>query len=556
VPRCSLCASYDNVSMTQLDDFRASLAESTARVAASVPLDRTAALLALFSIADIAWTPDDPESPVRPGWNLALRLCLEHAGDANAGRANATALLGWAARFLADCDMLAQAELALAQCALGQLQLHAHADGDFVAWATSRRLSTEQRERADFDWWAARIAEQAAPRLATVLAQRPTVLERLGQPGAGDILSAPVEHYYHQFGTAYVARFACQHSYPAEAAIGGATFGQYTAILAQLIGWLQRERDQRALDPQPESMPIPHQEATLVAALALALGRAPSAIAHALQAFVMDGDNAAYHSAFPGSAAPPLLRLPDGRVVWSALGLLGEPLIFLARELRRRHAQEYHNSAHLREGVFRQELYRLFEDSRFVLSAGRVELRRSGQARTDLDALVFDRKTGTLGVFELKAQDPFARSVEERQRQRDNFYRANRQVSAILEWVQRHGADDLLARFDERAAKRFHVQKTHVFVLGRYLAHFSGGAEPDRRAAWGSWPQVLQAVANGSFKPDQRNPLDALFARLRDAPPPGAPVDADRQSIAVGDLRLRIYPSFAALRAAEGDLAS
>jgi len=39
-------------------------------------------------------------------------------------------------------------------------------------------------------------------------------------------------------------------------------------------------------------------------------------------------------------------------------------------------------------------------------------------ARTDVDALVFDRKTGTLGVFELKAQDPFARSVEERQRQR------------------------------------------------------------------------------------------------------------------------------------------
>ena len=188
-------------------------------------------------------------------------------------------------------------------------------------------------------------------------------------------------------------------------------------------------------------------------------------------------------------------------MVWSARGLLGEPLIFLARELRRRHAQEYHNSAHLREGVFRQDLYRLFGDRRFVLSAGRVELKRSGAARTDLDALVFDRKTGTLGVFELKAQDPFARSVEERQRQRDNFFHANRQVSAILEWVQRHGPDDLLARFDERTAKRFHVQKVHVFVLGRYLAHFAGGPEPDRRAAWGSWPQVLQIVGDGPVRP-------------------------------------------------------
>jgi hypothetical protein len=30
--------------------------------------------------------------------------------------------------------------------------------------------------------------------------------------------------------------------------------------------------------------------------------------------------------------------------------------------------------------------------------------------RTDIDAVVFDRKSGTLGIFELKSQDPFARS--------------------------------------------------------------------------------------------------------------------------------------------------
>jgi hypothetical protein len=247
-------------------------------------------------------------------------------------------------------------------------------------------------------------------------------------------------------------------------------------------------------------------------------------------------------------AAPPLIRLDKSRVVWSARGLLGEPLIFLVRELRRRHAQEYHNSAHLREGVFRQDLYRLFGDKRFDLSPGPVVLKRSGQPRTDVDALIFDRKSGTLGVFELKAQDPFARSVEERQRQRDSFFHANHQVSAILEWVQRHGPDDLLNRFAERTAKRFRVQKVHVFVLGRYLAHFTAGPEPDRRAAWGSWPQVLQLVEQGALETGQRNPLGALFARLRDAPLPNAPAGADIQEIAVGDLNLRIFPSFAAMR--------
>jgi hypothetical protein len=159
---------------------------------------------------------------------------------------------------------------------------------------------------------------------------------------------------------------------------------------------------------------------------------------------------------------------------------------------------------------------------------------------------------GALGVFELKAQDPFARSVEERQRQRDNFFHANRQVSAILEWVQRYGPNDLLLRFDERIARRFHVQKVYVFVLGRSLAHFSGGPEPDRRAAWGSWPQVLQIVEAESLDAGRRDPLGTLFARLRDATSASTPDNVDRRTIVVGDFRLHIFPSFAAMRAEKG----
>jgi hypothetical protein len=545
--------------MTQIDCCRQLLAEMSATVAATLPPGRVRALLALVRAGDVMALADDPEWAARPGWNLALRLCLERHDDEGGDMpADHAMLAARTERFLADCDQLALASLALAQCASGHLQLQQRAPRTFVAWATSRRLSPEQRERADFDWWSAYLTRQVAPRLTILLGERDRMRALLNQDGApilesaGYVASDPaVERYYRQLGQAHVARFTCQHSYPADAAIGGATFGQYTAILALLIGWLYREHDRRAPDGDP--VPTPRNERAMIAALADVLDADPAMIGRALQSFILDRDNAAYHGALPGRAGPPLIRLDEGRVVWSARALLGEPLIFLARELRRRHAQEYHNSAHLREGVFRQDLYRLFSDRRFALSAGRVELKRSGEARTDLDALVFDRKTGTLGIFELKAQDPFARSVEERQRQRDNFFHANRQVSAILEWVQRHGADDLLARFDERTAKRFHVQKVYVFVLGRYLAHFTGGPEPDRRAAWASWPQVLQAAGDGLSDPDSRNPLGTLFARLRAATPPSGllPANAENQVIAIGDLHLRIFPSFAAMRSAE-----
>ncbi len=542
--------------MTPLDALRERLDAITAAIAATVPPGRGGTLLALLRAGEMMTPESDVARAARPGWNLALRLCLERQNGTNGdGPAADPVHAMWAERFLPTCDQIARAQRVLAQCASGHLQLQARAPHTFVAWATSKRLSPEQRERADFDWWSAHLARQVAPRLAALRAERPEMLSLLRQEAAptggpaGYVSSNPaVERYYRALGAAHVARFACQHSYPADTEIGGAAFAQYSDILALLIGWLHREHDRRA--PDGDLVPAPRDERALIAALATALGTDAAMSGHALSHFILDRENAAYHSALPGRAAPPLIRLDADRVVWSARGLLGEPLIFLARELRRRHAREYHNSAHLREGVFRRDLYRLFSDRRFAVSAGRVELKRSGEARTDLDALVFDRKTGTLGVFELKAQDPFARSVEERQRQRDNFFHANRQVGAILEWVQRRGADDLLNRFDERAAKRFRVQKVHVFVLGRYLAHFTGGPEPDRRAAWGSWPQVLQITGDTPFSPDERNPLGTLFARLRDAAPPAAPDEAGE--IALGDFRLRIYPSFAAMRAVEG----
>jgi hypothetical protein len=186
-----------------------------------------------------------------------------------------------------------------------------------------------------------------------------------------------------------------------------------------------------------------------------------------------------------------------------------------------------------------------------VTSTSRIELRRdSGNIRTDIDAVVFDRKTGTLGFFELKSQDPFARSTAELTRQRENLLYANRQVSGVLAWLQRYGADELLKRVDSRTAKSFRAYKVFPFVLGRYLAHFIDGAEPDRRAAWGTWPQVLRLLDGQPFRATDANPLASLFNRLTKAAPlVRTPSDDPPHAIAIGDLRLTVHPSFSAYQA-------
>src|SRR5690606_16973650 len=100
--------------------------------------------------------------------------------------------------------------------------------------------------------------------------------------------------------------------------------------------------------------------------------------------------------------------------------------------------------------------------------------------------------------------------------------------SGGLAWLQRHGADELLKRVDTRAARTFRAQRVLPFVLGRYLAHFSDGPEPDRRAVWGTWPQVLRLLDAQPVRASDSNPLLSLFNRLAKddpslLPPPDTP---------------------------------
>ncbi|HEX5501722.1 MAG TPA: hypothetical protein VFW96_03825, partial [Thermomicrobiales bacterium] len=483
--------------MTGLEALSQLIAGEQELLRATMPTDRPPALAALVRARDAAYLATEGAAEAAPppdeadqerlyglGWNWALQLCFE-AAPGDAGRVAVPgdeALDTWADRLIRACGRLGEAELVLAHGETGYLQLQQRGEGILDAWVATRRMPTEWREREDFAWWTAALARRFAPDLADLTAARPAMAERLralvprGEPTADRYTTDPaIDDYYRRLGTLYARRMANQYSYPADAAIGGVTFQTYLDLLGLLIGWLLRDLDLCAAPGARQfgaagaraGLATPRSEARLVEALATALALDQALVREALRSCTLDAENAAYHGALPGGPAPPLLRLDADQLLWSGAGLLTEPFLFVTRELKRRHAQEYHNTAYLREGVFRQDLYGLFADRRFVKSAGTVELKRAGGgARTDLDALIFDRKSGTLGIFELKAQDPFARSTAARARQRDNFYHANKQISAIAQWLQRNDATGLLARVDARAAKTFKVQRVQLFVLG------------------------------------------------------------------------------------------
>ncbi|HEV2066924.1 MAG TPA: hypothetical protein VGR08_08805 [Thermomicrobiales bacterium] len=503
-----------------------------------VPPDRRSAILALLRAQDRLPRPGDAK-PVPDlvtehrqdnlGVNKALQLCLESADEAGVAPGSDDDVAdSWAGRFLRECGRLAEAEMVLSHCESGFMRIIDDGSGTFDAWIATRRAPASWRERADFGWWAAWLAKRQERELRALHSERSAV----DGSGAGSTV-------YHQIAEAHLASMAYQLDYPPSTMIGGCTIQTYRDIVRHLIGMALQDHDS-------SGTPEPRSEQALIATLASALSADPAIISQAIAAITLDRGNAAYHAAVPGIAAAPLVRIDPDHLAWSVRGLTSEPLLFLTRELRRRDAQEYHNTAYLRETAFRNDLYTLFQNKRFVTSDARIQLRRAGgDIRTDIDAVVFDRKTGTLGVFELKSQDPFARSSAELTRRRDNVLYANRQISGVLDWLKRHGGDALLSRVDARTAKTFRVQKVYAFVLGRYLVHFSDGPEPDRRAAWGSWPGVLRLTDGDPFGAANANPLAWLFARLSSDTSPILPAgDCPPRELQVGSARVIVHRSY------------
>ena len=551
------------------------LDEQQERIRQTFPAQRGSAVVALTSARDWRYLKLQDTLNAAPqsitahnsylyssGWQKALQIYFGNAAESPSVSPLVTdsALDAWADQVLLECDCLIEGEQVLAHCETGFMRMQQGGQKDFSVWIASKKMPTEWREREDIAWWRNALAktyEREMQKLAVEKVSIQQQLDAFASRWQADVTvyrtTPEIDDYYSRLGMLRVKIMACHFLYPAQTLIGGCTVELYRNVLAVLIGLALKHLDlcrtfvmRRPSCTLRALLAPPHAAAALAGLLSETLGVDSATIRRVVDAYSLDHENVSYHCSVAGTPAPPLLRLDEQHLVWSLTGLLSEPFLFLTRELKRRHSYEYHTASHLHEEVFRQDLYQLFSDKRFVRSADSVELRGvQGDLTTDVDALIFDRKTGVLALFELKSQDLYAYSRQERIRQRDYFYNAGKQVLACVQWLNRNGANALLARLDPKLVKRLKVQKTYIFVLGRYLAHFFDGPEFDRRAAWGTWPQVLQLVHQASFGAEDANPIQSLYNKLMKDTPliPSSPV-LDMQEIPIGERNISIYPDF------------
>jgi hypothetical protein len=481
------------------------------------------------------------------GFSLALALTMRRpstrAPDGSsrhgARRPIGRAQVAWAVRVIQRCAEIENARFAseMAETALGTLresksgefELHLVPDAAGVEVMDTEhglvaRAAAVERARASEGYTRPPAASVAAALRHSVGDSRPVT----GMATAADVL-----HFYTLEARALLAGAASVAPVHLNAIIGGMPYHTYVRAAEALLAFALEERDRARVRADSGAARLPgayalvYPPAVVTAAVAVRTGLSPEEASAGVQALTLHSNNVKAHEA-SGAAHAPLVELSTGELSLSVSACVDAPLHFLRDEFQHRGQRDWAEATQSgRESIFRDELYGLFQtiDSapcRYVLVPSSVKLREttSGIVReiTDIDAAVLDRQTGRLGLFQLKWQQPFVRSMSQRRSRASNFMAdAGNWVRATSEFRERVGNAHLAGALQLPVEA---VRDVRLFVLGRLAGHFSRHARPDARAAWGSWFQLVNGVRAGQDDPRLKaDPVAWIDCALRQDSP-------------------------------------
>lgn len=356
-----------------------------------------------------------------------------------------------------------------------------------------------------------------------------------------------MDEYYERLGILFAQTRFGQDSFDGEVLFGGQSFNVYRATVGVLVGWMLKHGDfcSELLIKRPEIKPqniftIFSTVDELIAQLSAALDVDGHVAEQALLMLSMGPEHKATGIVTPGGPAAPFVQIGQRRLLRSYRGILDAPFFYMLRNLKHYYRKDWDSAVDQREKAFRDELYGVFQNAALVKINRSVDLKVQGQVVSDLDAVVFDPRSGVLGLFQLKWQDPFGPSMTERASRKSNFLKnAERWISIVTAWMAGRPLVEIGREIGLRRDLAEKLRTVRLFVLGRNFAHFSGTDEIDKRAAWGHWSQVLRLVVENKF--DQSNPIEWLYQALeKDSPLSREIALPSREHVKIGDVGITV----------------
>lgn len=180
-------------------------------------------------------------------------------------------------------------------------------------------------------------------------------------------------------------------------------------------------------------------------------------------------------------------------VLLPCFGALTNPYFALFRHLRNTYKPDWDRGVDRREAIFRTDLVKAFPEPDFLVPPHGFQLRRSnGSKLTDVDAIVLDRRHGTLVLVQLKWHDVFGFSLSERESRRRNIAKANEWTERVISWIDGRTSAELAKAMglDAKAADAPPI----LYVVARYAARFTGEQSQDPRASWLGWPEIQNVL--------------------------------------------------------------
>jgi len=462
----------------------------------------------------------------------------------------------WANSVLSECGKLGYCEHLLELQRVGLIDIVETAPNRYHARPAIRPYGIESFERENAIWLKGLIAEHSQD-VVTVLKADSEKVKKIMYGRVKPWMTHYIQYtttpeidaFYDTKGIMLARMMLGRDAFPPEARFGGQEFGLYCAAIAVIIGWFSKHlgfcfellKKHPRLDPfNILTITAPSENETNW--LSAALGIDASIAQQAIEAVTLTLENKRDHCSVAGNLITPVfIEIGRDQLLLPLWGSLTEPFMFLLRELRRRYRSDWDSAVNTRERVFRDDLYALFRSGRFHKLARSAVLKSGGTTTTDVDALIFDRQTGEVGIFQLKWQDFFGNSMRERESKKRNLLNTgNRWIERVFKWLSSVDSKTLAQTFDLSRDDAKKIRSFRVFMLGRNAAFFSGDWKPDTRAAWGIWYQVLRLMSN---LPNSDSPIENLFRALQEDSPLKKPSpEFELDEVQIGNTTISVSP--------------
>ena len=483
------------------------------------------------------------------GFNMAMSMFMSHGIDSEGvpNSPSTSESKEWADSVLLKLGTLRLARRVIDLARAGLIEF---VDGtaDCLSFRTVRESGIAEDDDAYADRWLSNFAiaqddaeyrdlDKQLPEIRVLLRKHVRVFEK---HYIGYDSTPMLDEYFARLAILHGRRSRGLDAFHPFSEFGGLPFGMFGAAATAVVGWSLKHMafatELSQMHPQLDirNLLVPWSPLEWkVESLSAQLEIDQDIASQVLQLFVGTRDTftryAAIHDA-PISAFIPAAR---NHVHFSVAGAQLLPYDLMLRRLREEYASDYFCHVDEREAKFREDLRWILPIKRVHFADKPIILQDSGRTVTDIDACALVKLTGTLGLFQLKWQDPYGGDLRERRSRLTNLVpSANKWLQAVLDWVTAHGPNVLikLAKFEGDVPE---VRRVILFVVGRYHCNFSQ-SQADQRAIWCSWAQLLRAVDSIGITTD---PLVALEDCLRQ--------ESDRSStpmqVSVASLRLRDF---------------